>query len=195
MKFTLTQRTLASKKRILIVVRRVWIRFPYRKSAFPARSIVITCRWNHNAVNVSFLIRNFSLFLQIKRDPHQRIVYRPYDTSPTLSSLEMRASSPLLQKVFYSAPKNKLQQSVNVTCEVSILDVYKSDAHTDLLLINPTQTSFTPNLLGLERASGDPDNSALTGASPTQFAFCYVIFYVLVGYVLSCSAFLWRPVG
>lgn len=101
----------------------------------------------------------------------------------------MRASSPFLQKIFQSLSKNKHHQNINVTCEVTILHVYKNTAYAELALINPMQlSSYTPNLLGLERMSGDPDNSALTGANTTtQFTFCYVILYILIAYVFSHS--------
>lgn len=146
-------------------------------------------------------------FFQIKRDPHQRIVYRPYDTSPTISSMEIKASSPLLQKLFQNMPtKYKYHQSpqqypyqyqtLNITCEVSILHVYHSSAYANLIMINPasmsSSSSLIPNLFNPEKAIGDPDNSPLTGGCSAQPNVYYVIFLILCCFYFGFNSILWH---
>lgn len=145
---------------------------------------------------------------QIKRDPHQRIVYRPYDTSPTISSMEIKSSSPLLQTLFQTMPtkykyhqqhQSPLQyqqqfQTLNITCEVSILHVYHSTAHANLIMINPasmsSSSSLIPNLFNPEKAIGDPDNSPLTGGCSTQPNVYYVIFLILCSFYFGYHSIL-----
>lgn len=144
---------------------------------------------------------------QIKRDPHHRIVYRPYDTLPAISSMEIKSSSPLLQKLFQTLPtKYKYHQqhqsppqqlqTLNVTCEVSILHVYHSSAHANLIMINPgamsSSSSHIPNLFNPEKAIGDPDNSPLTGGCSAQPNVYYVIFLIFCCFFFGFNSILWH---
>lgn len=149
-------------------------------------------------------------FPQIKRDPHQRIVYRPYDTSPTISSMEIKSSSPLLQKLFQTLPakykyhqQHQMSQSypsypmhqpfqlLNITCEVSILHVYHSSAYANLVMLYPA-SSHIPNLFNPEKAIGDPDNSPLTAGCSTQPNVYYVIFLILCCFYFGYNSILWH---
>lgn len=162
--------------------------------------------------NVSFFICWHTIFFstslpQIKRDPHHRIVYRPYDTLPAISSMEIKSSSPLLQKLFQTLPtKYKYHQqhqsppqqlqTLNVTCEVSILHVYHSSAHANLIMINPgamsSSSSHIPNLFNPEKAIGDPDNSPLTGGCSAQPNVYYVIFLIFCCFFFGFNSILWH---
>lgn len=163
--------------------------------------------------NVSFFCCWHSLFFfflslpQIKRDPHHRIVYRPYDTLPAISSMEIKSTSPLLQKLFQTLPtkykyhqqhQSQAQQlqTLNVTCEVSILHVYHSSAHGNLIMINPASTSSSsshiPNLFNPEKAIGDPDNSPLTGGCSAQPNVYYVIFFLFCCFYFGFNSILWH---
>ncbi|XP_055323161.1 uncharacterized protein LOC129578493 isoform X2 [Sitodiplosis mosellana] len=119
---------------------------------------VCTVGKSYPAANITWYINTKKVY----KNPYQRVVYRTYEGSPTFSSLEVQSSSPIIQDILQAAPK--FNPSIKVMCEVSILHVYHKNVEAKLGTINPSLTTVTPNLLGLEKASiGDPDNSPLTG--------------------------------
>ncbi|KAH8257768.1 hypothetical protein KR038_000856 [Drosophila bunnanda] len=97
--------------------------------------------------------------------PLQRITQDAFEGSTTYSSLEIYPHSQVLQGFFQA----KYQANINLLCEVSILHVFHKSVQQRIGLSNAPPTTISPNLLGLEGskryANGDPDNSALTGAS------------------------------
>ncbi|XP_039494847.1 uncharacterized protein LOC120453963 [Drosophila santomea] len=102
---------------------------------------------------------------QIRRTPLQSISQDSYDGSTTHSALEIHANSQALQGFF----ETKYQHSVNLQCVVTIRHMYHKVVAQRIGLNAAPPTTISPNLLGLEGskryANGDPDNSALTGAS------------------------------
>ncbi|XP_044314455.1 uncharacterized protein LOC108046767 isoform X2 [Drosophila rhopaloa] len=102
---------------------------------------------------------------EIHKTPLQRITLDAFDGSNTYSSLEMFPNSQALQSFFAT----NYQHSVKVQCGVSILHVFHKNVEVRIGLNRAPATTISPNLLGLEGskryANGDPDNSALTGAS------------------------------
>lgn len=133
--------------------------------------------------------------IQVYKNPYQRVVYRTYEGSPTFSSLEVQSASPIIQDILQAAPK--YHPNIKVMCEVSILHVYHKNVEAKLGTINPSLTTVTPNLLGLEKASiGDPDNSPLTGGSShnsQQLAVYHVILLIICCYYYFCyDSILWR---
>lgn len=133
-------------------------------------------------------------YLQVYKNPYQRVVYRTYEGSPTFSSLEVQSSSPIIQDIFQAAPK--YHPSIKVMCEVSILHVYHKNVEAKLGTINPSLTTVTPNLLGLEKSFiGDPDNSPLTGGCSRlrqPDAVYHVIFLIICCYYFCYNSILWR---
>lgn len=103
--------------------------------------------------------------MQVYQTPLQRISQDTYESSTTYSSLEIHPHSQVLQGFFHT----KYQPNINLLCEVNILHVFHKSVQQRLVLSNAPPTTISPNLLGLEGskryANGDPDNSALTGAS------------------------------
>ncbi|XP_017037951.1 uncharacterized protein beat-VI [Drosophila kikkawai] len=97
--------------------------------------------------------------------PLQRITQDAFEGSTAYSSLEIYPHSQVLQGFFQA----KYQANINLLCEVSILHVFHKSVQQRIGLSNAPPTTISPNLLGLEGskryANGDPDNSALTGAS------------------------------
>lgn len=145
----------------------------------------------------SFLANTFSFVFihkQVYKNPYQRVVYRTYEGSPTFSSLEIQSSSPIIQDILQAAPK--YNPSIKVMCEVSILHVYHKNVEAKLGTINPSLTTVTPNLLGLEKASiGDPDNSPLTGGCSYhnhQPVVYHVILLIICCYYFCYDSILWR---
>lgn len=55
--------------------------------------------------------------------------------------------------------------SINVTCEASILHVYHNTATADLFMINPIVSLNAANPFGIEKSTGDPDNSPFTAGT------------------------------
>lgn len=131
-------------------------------------------------------LTNFSISTtQVYKTPFQRIVYRSYEGTATYSSLELYPHSQILQDAF-QAQTPKYLASLNILCEVSILHVYHKNVQQRVLLGNQSYTTVSPNLLGLDGskhagASGDPDNSPLTGHSArntfSKLMFLFIIFY------------------
>lgn len=131
----------------------------------------------------------------MNKNPHQRVVYqRSVEGSDSISSLDIQSSSPLIQDIFAAA--TKYHPSINLMCEVSILHVYNKNVDVKLATINPSLTTITPNLLGLEKSIGDPDNSPLTGGSghfTHQSYVSFVAFAVLICYrLVICNVSLWH---
>ncbi|KAH8232458.1 hypothetical protein KR032_007210 [Drosophila birchii] len=97
--------------------------------------------------------------------PLQRITQDAFEGSTTYSALDIYPHSQVLQGFFQA----KYQANINLLCEVSILHVFHKSVQQRIGLSNAPPTTISPNLLGLEGskryANGDPDNSALTGAS------------------------------
>ncbi|XP_037708880.1 uncharacterized protein LOC119546567 [Drosophila subpulchrella] len=97
--------------------------------------------------------------------PQQRITHDAYEGSTTYSSLELYPHSQVLLDFF----EGKYQRSVTLKCTVTITGMYHKDVQQRIGLNMAPPTTISPNLLGLEGskryANGDPDNSALTGAS------------------------------
>ncbi|EDW24981.1 GL24445 [Drosophila persimilis] len=104
---------------------------------------------------------------KIYKTPLQRITQDAFEGSTTYSSLEIYPHSQVLQGFFQAMPK--YQPNIMLLCEVSILHVFHKSVQQRIGLSNAPPTTISPNLLGLEGskryANGDPDNSALTGAS------------------------------
>lgn len=126
---------------------------------------------------------------QVYKNPYQRVIYRTFEGSPTFSSLDVQSSSPIIQDILQAAPK--YHPNIKVMCEVSILHVYHKNVEAKLGTINPSLTTVTPNLLGLEKASiGDPDNSPLTGGTSShhsqQLAVYHVILLIICCYYYFC---------
>ncbi|XP_017083192.1 uncharacterized protein LOC108116017 [Drosophila eugracilis] len=102
---------------------------------------------------------------QIHRSPLQHISHDAYEGSATYSELVMYPHSQALQGFF----EGKYQLNVNLQCDVTILHVFHKSVGQRIGVNTAPPTTISPNLLGLEGskryANGDPDNSALTGAS------------------------------
>ncbi|XP_017001636.2 uncharacterized protein beat-VI [Drosophila takahashii] len=95
----------------------------------------------------------------------QRITQDAYEGSTTYSSLEMFPHNQMLRGFF----ETKYQYTVPLQCTVAIMNMFHKVVEQRLTLNMSPPTTISPNLLGLEGskryANGDPDNSALTGAS------------------------------
>ncbi|XP_068156049.1 uncharacterized protein beat-VI [Drosophila tropicalis] len=104
---------------------------------------------------------------KVYKTPLQRITQDAFEGSTTYSSLEIYPHSQVLQGFFQAMPK--YHPSILLLCEVSILHVFTKNVQQRIGLSNAPPTTISPNLLGLEGSkryvNGDPDNSALTGAS------------------------------
>lgn len=152
---------------------------------------VCTVGKSYPAANISWYINTKKVY----KNPYQRVVYRTYEGSPTFSSLEVQSSSPIIQDIFQAAPK--YHPSIKVMCEVSILHVYHKNVEAKLGTINPSLTTVTPNLLGLEKASiGDPDNSPLTGGCNAiimrqQWA---TVYHVILLIICCCCYFCYNSI-
>ncbi|KAH8295401.1 hypothetical protein KR018_010893, partial [Drosophila ironensis] len=121
-------------------------------------------------VGPSYPPANISWYIngrRIHNTPLQRITQNSYEGSPTFSSLDIYPHSQVLMGFFQVMPK--YQPNIMLQCEVSILHVFHKSVQHPIGLSNAPPTTISPNLLGLEGskryANGDPDNSALTGAS------------------------------
>lgn len=130
---------------------------------------------------------------QVYKNPYQRVIYHTHVASATFSSLVIESSSPIIQDILQAAPK--YHPNIKVMCEVSILHVYHKNVEAKLATINPSLTTVTPNLLGLEKASiGDPDNSPLTGGcsqhNSQQLAVYHVILLIICCYYFCYDSIL-----
>ncbi|XP_017038660.1 uncharacterized protein LOC108102302 [Drosophila ficusphila] len=109
--------------------------------------------------NITWYINTRKIF----KTALQRIRYVAFDGGKAQSELELYPHSEVLQ-VFFDGK----YQGVDVICEANLLHLYHKNSveQVELSMLPPT---ISPNLLGLEGskryANGDPDNSALTGAS------------------------------
>ncbi|KAG4078980.1 hypothetical protein HA402_001635 [Bradysia odoriphaga] len=134
---------------------------------------------SYPSANITWYINDRKVY----KTPFQRIVYRSYEGTATYSSLELYPHSQILQDAF-QAQTPKYLASLNILCEVSILHVYHKNVQQRVLLGNQSYTTVSPNLLGLDgskHASGDPDNSPLTGHSVrntfSKLMFLFIICY------------------
>ncbi|KAI8045842.1 hypothetical protein M5D96_002031 [Drosophila gunungcola] len=122
---------------------------------------VCTVGPSYPPANITWLINT----RPIHRTPQQRITQDAFDGSNTYSSLEILPHSQVLQGFF----ETNYQHSVSLQCEVTILHMFHKIVEARIGLNRAPPTTISPNLLGLEGSkryvNGDPDNSALTGAS------------------------------
>ncbi|KAH8326406.1 hypothetical protein KR067_006539 [Drosophila pandora] len=124
---------------------------------------VCTVGPSYPPANITWLINGRKIY----KTPLQRISHDTYEGSTTYSSLDLLPHSQALQVFFQALPK--YQHNIVLQCDVSIMQLLYKSVHQPIRLSNAPPTTISPNLLGLEGskryANGDPDNSALTGAS------------------------------
>ncbi|CRL07339.1 CLUMA_CG020318, isoform A [Clunio marinus] len=114
------------------------------------------------AANITWYINN----KKVNKLPFQRIQYRSFEGTPTYSALELFPHCPILQEIYQNpAPFTNV---VTVSCEITIFHIYHKNLQQRILLADMSST-VSPNILGWDgtkgKKNGDPDNSALTGAS------------------------------
>lgn len=108
---------------------------------------------------------------QIYKNQFQRIVYRAYEKSNTVSTLHIEPNSQVLQEFFQSTAKFPQINYIVIRCQVTIYHLYDRDVSQKIILSD--DLLITPNLLelggsrpanSLSRES-DPDNAPYTSAT------------------------------
>lgn len=137
-------------------------------TSFPAANIT----WYINNKKVSKLpVRSVYLLTsyisnQVNKLPFQRIQYRAFEGTPTYSALELFPHCPLLMEIYQNP--TPFTNIVTVSCEITIFHIYHKNLQQRIVLVDMSST-VSPNILGWDgtrgKKNGDPDNSALTGAS------------------------------
>lgn len=126
--------------------------------------------------------KSFTYFQQqVNKLPFQRIQYRSFEGTPTYSALELFPHCPLLQEIYQNpAPFTNV---VTVSCEITIFHIYHKNLQQRITLQDMT-TTVSPNILGWDgtrgKKNGDPDNSALTGASSYSYKNGNLIFLLTI---------------
>ena len=120
-------------------------------------------------------------FWQVNKLPFQRIQYRSFEGTPTYSALELFPHCPLLQEIYQNpAPFTNV---VTVSCEITIFHIYHKNLQQRIVLVDMSST-VSPNILGWDgtrgKKNGDPDNSALTGASSYSYRNGNLIFLLTI---------------
>lgn len=139
-------------------------------TSFPAANITWYINNKKVIVYVDHHIKNYLKYFfskKVNKLPFQRIQYRAFEGTPTYSALELFPHCPLLQEIYQNpAPFTNI---VTVSCEITIFHIYHKNLQQRIVLVDMTST-VSPNMLGWDgtrgnKKNGDPDNSALTGAS------------------------------
>lgn len=127
---------------------------------------------------------HFTYKFQLYKTPFQRIMYREFEGTPTFSSLELFPHSPILQEIYSTALP--YSNTLIISCEITIFHIYHKNLQQRIFLTDLFITTTSSSMMGWDRKkTGDPDNSALTGSSPSTFigmsnvAICLLIVFSL----------------
>jgi hypothetical protein len=152
-------------------------------TSFPAANI--TWYINNKKVGRRFKFHGVSANTfhprQVNKLPFQRIQYRSFEGTPTYSALELFPHCPLLQEIYQNpAPFTNV---ITVSCEITIFHIYHKNLQQRIVLADMSST-VSPNILGWDgtrgKKNGDPDNSALTGASSYSYRNGNLIFLLTI---------------
>lgn len=106
---------------------------------------------------------------QIYKNPFQRIVYRAYEKSNTVSTLDIEPNSQVFQEFFQSTAKYPQVNYIVIRCQVTIYNLYDRDVAQKVMLSE--DLLMTPNLLELggSRPANPtgPDNSPYRSGTST----------------------------
>lgn len=98
---------------------------------------------------------------QIYKNPFQRIVYRAYEKSNTVSTLDIEPNSQVFQEFFQSTAKYPQVNYIVIRCQVTIYHLYDRDDAQKVMLSE--DLLMTPNLLEL---GGSRPAKPLSGTGP-----------------------------
>lgn len=110
--------------------------------------------------------------IQVNKLPFQRIQHRAFEGTPTYSALELFPHCPILQDIYQNP--TPFTNVITVSCEITIFHIYNRNLQSRITLVDMAST-VAPSILGWDgtrggrNRNGDPDNSALTGASNSPF--------------------------
>lgn len=110
---------------------------------------------------------------QIYKNPFQRIVYRAYEKSNTVSTLDIEPNSQVFQEFFQSTAKYPQVNYIVIRCQVTIYHLYDRDDAQKVMLSD--DLLMTPNLLELggsrpAKPLSGPDNSPYRSSSSSSGA-------------------------
>lgn len=141
-------------------------------------------------VGTSFPAANITWYINNKRVnklPFQKITYRAFEGTHTYSALELFPHCPILQDIYQSP--TPFTNIITVSCEITIFHIYHKNLQQRIVLLDINSSTVSPNILGWDgtrgKKNGDPDNSALTGASCNLFKERYL----LVSFIIFFHSF------